>query len=220
MPEYIPLAFGLEAIFPPMALPSNQLRNVYMKLADPCRFSEFRQLGEGQGARLAEGNNRHLTLATDRLIYRDDFTQAMFDTFAEDIDRVLTTLREVFHLPVLLHSKVLIRLLMPYQGQGNTVEYFHKTIANAAASHLDCFQRPSSGVGMRLVFPPTQELHSTFNLRIEPYMRDVKMFFLENSAQFFDPVVNFGDMRQHLSAGYEFVKEKAGPFVLSLSSHS
>ncbi len=220
MPEYIPLAFGLESLYPPMNLAATQLRDFYVQVADSCRFAEYRQLGEGQGARLAEGNNRHLTIGPDRFVYRDDFTQGAFQTFEEDMSHILTKIREVFKIPVLLHNKILIRLLMPFQSGNNVVEYFHKTIVSTASQHLSIFDRPPSGVGLRLVFPATQEKHSTFHLRIEPYFRDLKMFYLENNAQFFDPVVNFPDIQQYLNEAYTFVKEQAGPFVLSLSSSS
>jgi len=218
MPEYIPLAFGLEMLYPPMALPSGPLRDAYAQLADPCRFAEFRNLGEGMGARLAENNNRFLTVGPDRFVYRDEFSQSTYSTFEEDIHQILTVLRQVFHVPVFLHSTVLVRLLMPYSGSENTVEFFQRTVVCGAVPYLDQFERPASGIGLRLVFPPSPELHSTFHLRIEPYFRDIKMFFLENSAQFFDPVLNIEDAKNHLNQAYSFVKEKAGPFVLSLSS--
>lgn len=217
MPEYIPLMFAIEALYPPMAVLSNQLRDFYVNLADPCRFTEFRQLGDKQGARLAEGANRHLTIGLDRIIYRDDHTRNMFTTFTEDLDRILHTLRAIFHIPVLLHSKISIRMLMPYQGPGTTVEFFQKNLMNDAAANFSHFDRPVSGVGLRLVFPPSQERHSTFHLRIEPYFRDLKMFYLENNAQFFDPIVDFSDARKYMDSAYNFVKEQGGPFVLSLS---
>ncbi|RJP25799.1 MAG: hypothetical protein C4527_16500 [Candidatus Omnitrophota bacterium] len=220
MPVYIPLAFGLESLYPPMSLSASQLRELYVRLADPCRFAEFRQLGEGQGARLAEGNNRHLTIGQDRFVFRDDFTQGAYETFEEDIHQIVIHLRELFKIPVLLHNKVLIRLLMPFQGEDNVVEYFHKTIMSNACQRLDRFERPTTGVGLKLVFPATPEHHSTFHLRIEPYFRDLKMFYLENNAQFFDPIVNFLDVKNYLNQSYEFVKEQAGPFILSLSSPS
>ena len=221
MTDYVPLTFGLEALFPPMALHSTSLRNLYMKVAEPCRFTEFRQLGEGQGARLAEGPNRHVTIATDRIVYRDEFTQHLFTTFTEDVIQILRSLREVFHIPVLLHSKVLTRLLMPYRGEGNVQEYLQKyLISDKVGNFQDYFNRSMSGVGVRFVFPPTQEQHSTFNLRVEPYYRDLKMFFLENSAQFFDPIVNFEDSKKILEQTYFFVKDQVGPFILQLSSPS
>lgn len=217
MTEFVPLAFGFEALFPPTGMSPAHLRGLYNRLAEPCRFSEFRQLGEGQGARLAEGANRHLTLASDRLIYRDEFTQSLFSTYGEDVRRMLRDIREVFQISVLLHSKVLIRMLMPHGGAESTLEYFQRNLLANAAANMPSFGRPASGVGLRLVFPPSQEHRSTFHLRLEPYIRDQKMFFLENSAQFFDPIVNVDDVQAYLDSSYEFLKEKAGPFVQNLS---
>ena len=218
MPDYVPLTFGFEALYPPMALVANSLRDLYIKLAEPCRFSEFRLLGEGQGARLAEGANRQLTITNDRFVYRDEFTRQMFTTFSEDVNLILRNLRQVYQIPVILHTKILVRLLMPYRGEGTTVQYLESRLISEASSHLGYFNRPLSGTGIRLVFPPTQELHSTYHLRIEPYFRDLKMFFLENSAQFFDPLVDFSQAQHYMEDAYNFVKEQAGPFVLALSS--
>ena len=151
------------------------------------------------------------------MIFRDDQTRSLFSTFTEDVNYILKTLRELFHIPVLLHSKITVRMLMPYQGPGTTVEFFQKTLMSDATSNFSHFDRPVSGVGLRLVFPPSQERHSTFHLRIEPYFRDLKMFYLENSAQFFDPIVDFNDAQNYMDSAYNFVKEQGGPFVLSLS---
>ncbi|MBI1390937.1 MAG: hypothetical protein GC154_21105 [bacterium] len=219
MTDYVPLAFGFEAIYPPMGLSSTQLRDYYNRVAEPCRFTEFRQLGGGQGARLAEGNNRHLTLSPDRVVYhQDDFTQALFSTYCEDARVILRHLREVFQTPVLLHCKVMVRLLMPHAGPENAFEFFQKNLLQSAAPRFDSFGRALSGVGLRFVFPPTQQNHSTFHLRLEPYFRDLKMFYIENQAQFFDPLVNYEDMQNYLDATYNFLKEKGGPFILGLAN--
>ncbi len=216
MIDYIPLTFGMEALYPPMALPPTALRDLYNRLADPCRFTEFRQLGGGQGARLAEGNNRHLTLSNDRFVYRDEYTQRIFPTFCEDIQQFLVAFREIVRIPVLLHTKVLVRLLMPYTGSESTVEYFQRNLVGSAQEQFKHFTRPASGLGIKLVFPPNQEMHSTYQLRIEPYLRDAKMFFFENSAQFFDPIVDFNVKPKYLDETYDFLKEQAGPFLLGL----
>ena len=217
-PDFIPLTFGLESLFPPMALPTPLLRQWYMQIADSCRFSEFRHLGEGQGARLAESNNRFLTLTPDRLIYRDDFSQSTFVAFLEDMEHILNALRDIFHIPVLLHSKILLRVLMPLPAGENAASYIQKSMVNAMVPYLSHYHRPLQGIGIRLVFPPTQELHSTFHLRIEPYYRDPQFFFLENSAQFFDPLIRFADMKLHFQKAYDFLKDEAGPFLLALQT--
>lgn len=218
-PEFIPLTFGVEALYPPMAMIGSQVRQVYMRLADPCRFNEFRQLGEGQGARLAEGTNRHLTLATDRLIYRDDMTRATFSGFCEDFRMIFSILREQLRIPVLLHTKVLLRTLMPHNGSMKTNECIEKLLLSSAGDQIRQFQRPCSGIGFRFVFPPTNEHHSTFNVRIEPYYRDMKLFFLENSAQFFDPVMDYNLLEGYFHNAYTFLQHEAGSYILSLTSN-
>ena len=218
-PEFIPLTFGVEALYPPMAMMGGQVRQVYMRLADPCRFNEFRQLGEGQGARMAEGTNRYLTLATDRLIYRDDMTRATFSGFCEDFHIIFNTLREQLRIPVLLHTKVLLRTLMPHNGSMKTNECIEKLLQPSTGEQIRRFQRPTSGVGFRFVFPPTNEHHSTFNVRIEPYYRDMKLFFLENSAQFFDPVIDYTLLEGYFHNAYTFLQNEAGAYILSLTAN-
>jgi hypothetical protein len=216
MPEYIPLTYGLEALYPPMKMNATQLREIYMRLADPCRFTEFRQLGEGQGGRLAEGNNRHLTITPDRFMFREEYTRSVFPTFLEHVNHILLVLKENLQVPVLLHSKVLIRALMPHPGQETTVEFFQQKLLSSSAQTTMQFTRPHSGVGIKLVFPPSNENHSTFQLRMEPYFQDDKMFFIENSAQFFDPITNFKDIDTRLYETNNFLKEQAGPFLHAL----
>jgi len=213
--EYIPQAFGLDLFYPPLGLSDKIMREIYLELADKCRFTEFRQLGEGQGARFAEGMNRHLTILPDRLMYLDEFTQSTFQGFAEDMLAFLPVASAKLSMPVWLHCKVLIRLLLPYQGAGTTVEFLANRCLNPLMGNLKQFSRPTSGLGIRLVFPATTEKHSTFHVRIEPYFRDLKMFFLENRAQFFDPIVHLDQMRPLLTEAYEFVKNEAGPFIHS-----
>jgi hypothetical protein len=216
--EYIPLAFGLELFYPPLGVPDKAMREIYLNLADRCHFTEFRQLGEGQGARFAEGMNRHLTIIQDRLIYRDEFTRSTFHDFLEDMTTLLPVVRTKLCMPVWLHCKVLIRLLLPYQGEGTAVEFLINRCLTPIVGNLPRFSRPTSGVGIRLVFPPAGEKHSTFHLRIEPYYRDLKMFFLENSAQFYDPVVDTEQIRPLLTGAYEFIKQEGGPFIVACES--
>ena len=80
MLDFVPLAFGIETLHPPMELPDRQIREFYVGLADPCRFNEFKHLGPQHGARMAESKNRFLQLTNDRVIFRDEFTQQTFST--------------------------------------------------------------------------------------------------------------------------------------------
>lgn len=213
MPEYIPLTFGLEALYPPMSIPGAQLRDIYMKLADSCRFPEFQQLGQNQGGRMAEGNNRYLTIGSDRFVFRDEYTRTVFPTYIENTNQILDAMKSTLRIPVLLHCKVLIRSLMPAANTQNTVEFFQQHILNNTMPVGESFSRPASALGLRMVFPPTNEHRSSFTLRIEPYIQDTKMFFLENTAQFFDPMPNFKDVEDRLNHAHNFVKEQAGPFL-------
>lgn len=207
MPDYIPLTFGVEALFPPVQIQAVKIREIYMKLADPCRFTELRQMGEGQGGRLAENNNRHLTIMPDRFVFRDEYTRTVFPTFTENTALILKTLWETLSIPVLLHCKVLIRLLLPYQGSETTADFFKRRFLSEAFQDFTIFPRPVTGIGLRMVFPPTSEDRSTYQLRLEPYLQDPQMFFLENSAQFFDPVTNHKTVEEFMIKANDFCKE-------------
>ncbi len=216
MMDYVPLAFGIESLHPPMEVPDAKVRELYVNLADRCRFTEFKLLGSQHGARMAESQNRFLSVTPDRVVLRDEFSHQAFPTFCEDVETVYKAVRETFHIPVLLHVKVLVRLLLPHMGSDNTVEALARGGLAGVSGSLNHFERPLSGIGLKMIFPPTQEYHSTFHLRIEPYFRDLKMFFLENEAQFFDPVVDVGHLQPRLQETYEFLKSQAGPFLLSI----
>lgn len=220
MLDFVPLSFALESLHPPMELPDAKVREFYVGLADRCRFTEFKLLGPQRGAKLAENKNRHLVVTNDRVLIRDEFTRQDFTTFAEDVDTIYHAIRASFHVPVLLHIKVLIRFLLPHVGEGTTVETLQKGGLAGLSSALSHFERPISGIGLKVVFPPTQQYHSTFHLRLEPYFRDLKMFYLENDAQFFDPLVDLTHLRPRLLESYEFLKQQAGPFLLSLRESS
>lgn len=215
MLDFVPLAFGIESLHPPMDLPDRQIREFYVGLADPCRFVEFKHLGPQHGARMAENKNRFLSITNERVIFRDEFTQQTFSTFCEDVETIYSAIRSTFHIPVLLHVKVLVRLLLPQLGNENTVEALSRGALSGLSGALQQFDRPLSGIGIKIIFPPTQERHSTFQVRIEPYLRDLKMFYMQNDAQFFDPVVDISHLQPRLLEAYEFLKEQAGPFLLS-----
>lgn len=215
--EHIPLAYITELLYPPMTLPLQLLKELYLKISGSYDFTEFKILPEGRGAQLQDERKKGLSILPDKIVYKDERTEQTVEAFATEVGGIIHQLREQLRIPVFISQAVVIRLLSPLHGGENGSQFIGRRLLGFGSEQLAAFGRPASGVGVRLVFPATRERLSEFQVRVEPYFQDIKMLYLENTARFFHPPQSSEQVEENLRAAYEFLRVETTEFLEGLS---
>ena len=213
--DFVPLSFISELIHPPMAHSSRVLKELYMEISEAYGFTTFQLLAGGKGAQLQTDEKKQLSIMPEKITYKDDMTGQTFEGFREEFGGLIHRIRERLRVPVFVSQVVVIRVLSPLHGATQSIDYVSEKFLRFGREEMSIFDRSASGVGLRLVFPPTRENASEFQIRIEPYFRDLRMLFLENNARFFQPVQTREQVEEKLQAAYDFLRDRVSTFLES-----
>jgi len=207
----IPLSFISELAFPPMNFDQRLLKELYLDISTAHNFTEFK-IQEG-GATLSQGERKQFSVLRDRLIIKDDLTDLTFDAYSQMAVDLCDKAKGKARIPVFLTQNVVIRLLSPIEGAGPAAKELLETFVKVDPEALKEFGRPVSGVGLRFVFPPTQNDPCEIQVRLEPYFRDPRMVFLESVSRFLQPCQDGEGLKNVLSKAESFVKNQVVDFL-------
>jgi len=214
--EHIPLAYITELLYPPTALPPQPLKELYLEISGSYGFDEFKLLPDNRGAHLQCSRRKGCQILTDKLIYKDEKTELTVETYAAEVGSVVRQVRESIRIPVFVSQGVVVRVLCPIHGNGNSCRFILDRLLRFGDDALQSFGRPLSGVGVRMVFPATRERLSEYQIRVEPYFQDLKMLYLENTARFLQPPQTTEQVEANILAAYEFLRAETTEFLEGL----
>jgi len=107
---------------------------------------------------------------------------------------------------VFVGQQNIVRMLYPLSSARAANQFLMESFLHVPDSLGQALGRPLAGIGLRLVFPPTQKTPNEFQLRIEPFFRDQTQLFVENMGRFFPPFRDLKEIRERLAATYDFLK--------------
>lgn len=211
--EHVPLAYITELLYPPVSLPPQALKELYLRISGPFGFTEFKILPDGRGATLQTERKKGLSILPEKLTYREERTEQTVESFASEVGDVARQIREHLRIPVFVSQTAIIRLLAPLVGGENAASLIGSRLLAFGRPRMEVFGRPVTGVGLRFVFPATRERLNEFQVRIEPYFQDLRMLFLENTARFFQPPQAAGQVEENVRAAYQFLTAETTEFL-------
>lgn len=215
----VPLAHITELAFPPMDLAQQSLKELYLEVSNSHNYPEFKLLDGSQGATFSQGNRRQCSILRDRMVIKDDFTEVAFESYMDDTLDLVERTRVKAGIPVFVTQTIVIRHLVPIEGQGPVAQELHQTFLRIDDASLRTLNRPLSGVGLRFVMPPTPQDVSEFQLRMEPYFRDPRMLFLELIARFLFPCQDREGLANVMRRAYRYLREDVASFLRSASDN-
>lgn len=212
--SFIPSAFIIELIHPPLNHPDKVLKEVFLEVSEPHGYSSFQLVGGRPGAVLASGDKRHCEILTDRLIVREERTESTFRDFAHESLNLVDSVRRRVPIPIFLTTAVTIRSLIPLPpGQTDSVRLLVEKCWKTPPEAFGSFKRPLGGIGFRFVFPPVQEDRSEVQVRLEPSFGDRRMFFIEIHYRFFNPVQTREELEKVVETVHDFQARQVAEFV-------
>jgi len=168
------------------------LRDVFDRLADIHGFQTFQQFRGGAYLRTdpdGQSENKSLKIERDRLTLEVAHPNNTFDSYVQhEIREIIGALTTLLKIPVFILQNYCVRKLTPVPGSGDARVFITQTICQLSEDRFQSFGRPIHLVGLRLFFPQTPEHRHQFEVKIESYVREINTLFLENSAQFFEPI--------------------------------
>ena len=215
--SFIPVAFIMELIHPPMNHPDRILKEIFLDVSESQGYSSFQLVGGRAGAILSSGDKRRCEIRSDRLVIREDRTELSFLDFASQGLDLVDAIRKKIPLPVFLTTSITIRSLSPaISVDKNTIQLLVEKCWKPPVETFGSFQRRLGGLGFRMVFPPTKEDRSEVQMRIEPSFGDNKMFFLEVQYRFFHPHQAREELERACQSAYDFLSRQVAEFLVTI----
>ncbi len=202
----IPLSFVTEVLYPPRELSHSALLELFNRLSGPYRFVNLKLLPEGRGALFAGEQGNRCEIHRDKTIIREEAGVVSFENYCETTLAILEQIVEKTAPPVFVGQQNAVRMLYPLSSEQDANQFLTRSFLNLPEGLAQQLGRPLAGIGLRLVFPPTQQMPNEYQLRIEPFFRDQTQIFVENAGRFFPPFKELGEARSRMQATYEFLK--------------
>ncbi|MEM7310890.1 MAG: hypothetical protein AAF682_29745 [Planctomycetota bacterium] len=213
------IAFVCELLHPPQTpdpAPIQRIHNEMFQGPDPA-YQSFHALP--QGAVLSNPVTKPGAASTaeflaDRIRFREELSGLTVDSFASRIATVVARAAELRGLQLFTAQSVVVRTLVNPRNFADS-RTFLKSGMFGFEAETEAFGRDPQLLGLRLVFPPSQEEPFAFSLRVESYSNDPRSTFLENHGTFGPTIVARGleSIGRNIERTYEFVTTRALSFL-------
>ena len=163
---------------------------------------------------------RKCVIKGDRIIILNDFTSSTLESFLETSKYVLSTAVKILKIPLFIFRQHTVRLTAaPLRGQDSRVFVGNK-VSRLEDSKLKVLKRRIHGYGLRFVFAPELGNQSEYLVRVESFLQDTSLIFLENQARFFKPIqiqpgMDYAvEIENELKRTYSFLTENVSDFLM------
>lgn len=180
-----------ELIHLPMKHAIGTLREVYTRVCTTCGYENFIRVGNGARIERQDGESSgfsHLSFGGDRIQLTEDHAGVSVEQFAAKVLAVLGEAVPRLRIPVILVQQVTVRVICAPNNLKSAAEYLERSIFQIRNEDLELLGRPTNVHGFRLVFPATREQPSSFNTRVESYLRDPRSVYIENVGTYKTPI--------------------------------
>ncbi len=214
------IAYVAELFHPPVQKDPKALQSLHSELfaGDLTGYQNF-NLVPG-GAQLANpvqqiGAHSTATFMPDRVQVREEFTGITLEDFSKRVEAVIAQTVEHLTIPMFTAHQCAVRTLINPRHFRDSREFIASGMFGFGEEVIGAFDRPAQLVGMRLVFPRSEEQSQVFALRVESYNNDPRSLYLENVGTYPPLALNQaeGVLEEHMQETYEFLTTHALPFV-------
>ncbi len=211
--------YQTEILFPPVRFGETALKEFAFNLDrrgvsyNQSRFGDS-ALELTQASTSSAETSRYV-LKTDRVaVVHENVERLGFEIFCEKVEIISKMLVESFRMPFLLGQTHVIRKIVNPAGASDARLYLLDTVCRFGEEKRRAFMRPVHGFGLRFVFPATPEDPTEFDVKVESFLRDGRLLYLENVGRFHAPVVaqNLAALRAGLDRTNTFLREQMASF--------
>ena len=167
------------------------LRDVYQEISSSCGYDNFIRISGGarlEAAATEGGTVSRLTFMKDRIGFHEERGDSSLASLLRRVEAVISVATEKLSIPIFIARNLTLRAIAsPPRGQ-TSADFISRNLIRIEAEDFEPLERPGQVVGLRFHFPPTDPKGGTHQVRIESYLRDPRMLYLEDWATFKVPV--------------------------------
>ncbi len=190
-PDPSTLGVAVELVHLPFQISTDQLREVYLEVSGPCGYENF--IRQGKGARLEtvakeEGGTSRVTIGGDRLVFQEEGAAASSDVLTRRIEEVVRSLQKRVKIPVFVARTRTHRTLIQVPGGGEAAQWLSQRAFALDGDSLEALGRPVRFSGLRLQMPPQVQGEALHLIRIEAWLKDSRVLYVEDAATWRNPM--------------------------------
>lgn len=214
------IAYLAELIYPPKQHSAADLQRVHsLTFADDrCRYQNF-QLHPG-GASLSNPQTQptmvsSATFLPDRMQVREEMSGISREDFQDRMARLSGLAFQVLGVPQFLMQNFVVRSLVNPRNFYDSREFISRSLLNMEEEDFACLARQPQILGVRMVFPQSNENRGMFNVRVESYAAEPRSLFIENVGSFRSVVNqhNLADLTSDFFATYDYIDGNLVDFI-------
>ena len=219
------IAFITELVHFPMQHDAEALRAVYSELVnrDSSWYMNFNMDPNQGSAQLVttrpisqqQQQVSAVTLMPDRIQIQEEMTDLSLESYIDRMDQVADVTMAMLNIPQYSAQQCIVRSLVTPRTSRDAREFLGGQMCGFGGEHLEVMQRPAGMMGLRLMFPGSENDPSVYNVRIESYNLDVRSVFLEVAAVFPGDINRdrWSLLDLNFNSTYDFMQQNVCSFV-------
>ena len=209
-----------EFVHIPTVHAAERLRQVYNEVCRTCGYENFTRVQGGARIERRSPDSEalsQLTILGDRVQFTEDHTGISVEQLGKKIVGALATVMPTLGIPMLLIQQCKVRMTTTPTRHATAAEFLAERVFRVDPAQVEPLGRPVGFFGFRLLFPGSSDQPTTYNVRIESYVRDAKALYIENLATVKQPIqqANVKNAGESLRTASVFLKERVLPFLAS-----
>lgn len=212
--------FHLGLVFPDMQAPVRDLKRLTSKI-DEAGLDYTRSAFAPSDAvfeqTFPDSQEKTTYRVTQKFLAVSHFfvNEVQFEAFCKIVETFIPIVTETFRIPTFLSQEFFVRKLAACPDGQDALGYISGAVLGLREGQMGSFQRPPSGLGLRLYFGAEQANPIVYDVKIETFLRDASRVFLENHARFLQPLPASqpGQAVDRLRQTRSFLEEKVLEFI-------
>ena len=196
---HLPIQIGLEAY-----------KEVYMEVSGACGYENFMRIGDGarlETAATPEKGASRVTFARDRLTFQEEGAGIGSDLLVRRMEEVVRALSRKVQIPVIIARTRNHRTLIRVPGDGVADQWLADKALQFDEESCAPLGRPVRASGLRLQLPARNNGEAMHLLRVEEWLKNPKMLFVEDNATWRQPLPldQFSNIANELKSAEELM---------------
>ena len=217
------IAFAVEILHPPQQLRADQVQAVHNALyrQPTISYQNFQVAQDGihlSNLPQAPGQVSTASFSWDRLVLREELRGSTVEDFATRAVNVATTAFQTLGINASVAQQYVVRSLIAPRNFRDGREFLGQRLVAPGTDAWQSFGRPLQSLGVRLVFPPHDDLAQTFQVRIETWPQDSRSIWIENTGSYATPLkqTELPQLADRLAATYRHLTGPVCEFLSGL----